>query len=244
MSTWLEPLRQVLDRAPQAIGFFFRDDDAGWQDAKLYRLLDMFAAHRIPIDVAVIPQSLNEPLAENLQRRLQIAPGRLGLHQHGYKHINHEPQGRKYEFGPNRTSDQQRCDLLDGQARLETLLGPILDPIFTPPWNRCTATTVACLASLGYRILSRDATATPLPLPPGLTEQPVSIDWFRQRQGLRVGRQAIGQQLAEAVQNRRTVGVMLHHAVMDKQDLEDIRNLLVLLANHHRAHCQLMRDSI
>ena len=39
-----------------------------------------------------------------------------------------------------------------------------VDPIFTPPWNRCTQATADCLAMLGYRVLSRDATASRLRL--------------------------------------------------------------------------------
>ena len=74
----------------------------------------------------------------------------VGLHQHGLAHVNHEREGRKCEFGPSRDAAAQRRDIADGRERLAALLGDRVDPIFTPPWNRCTADTGAVLAELGF----------------------------------------------------------------------------------------------
>ena len=86
-------------RRPAPVDVFFRDDDAGWRDDRLLALLDLFAEHALPLDVAVIPAALGEPVAAELRGR---AGARLGLHQHGFAHANHEPDGRKHEFGPSR----------------------------------------------------------------------------------------------------------------------------------------------
>jgi hypothetical protein len=47
----------------------------------------------------------------------------------------------------------------DGRERLEQLLGAVVEPIFTPPWNRCTAETGRCLVDLGVETLPREAIA-------------------------------------------------------------------------------------
>ena len=100
--TWLEPLRRDLDAAPTPRTFFFRDDDAGWADERLIALLDVFAHHSVPVDVAVIPAALDRRLAASLRRRKEADSGLLAFHQHGFAHANHEPSGRPCEFGPDR----------------------------------------------------------------------------------------------------------------------------------------------
>lgn len=63
MSAWLAPLRAALDHAARPVTFFFRDDDAGWADDDLYRLIDIFDRWAIPLDLAVIPNALSDDLA-------------------------------------------------------------------------------------------------------------------------------------------------------------------------------------
>lgn len=48
-----------------------------------------------------------------------------------------------------------------GRAVVGGQLHPYVEPIFTPPWNRCTEQTAAALANLGFQVLSRDHTAVP-----------------------------------------------------------------------------------
>src|SRR3954467_1577014 len=86
-------LLDSLDRSEAPVDVFFRDDDAGWADERLLELIDRFAAHGLPLDLAVIPMELSAVLAERLAERP------VGLHQHGYAHTNHQLEGRKCEFG-------------------------------------------------------------------------------------------------------------------------------------------------
>lgn len=237
MRHWLDPLRETLDGTASPVTFFFRDDDAGWEDDRLRALLALFARHAIPLDLAVIPGALTAPLAEDLKWR---SNDRLGVHQHGFGHINHEVSGRKCEFGPSRTAAQQAQDLLQGRRLLEERLDSSVDPIFTPPWNRCTQATADCLAMLGYRVLSRDATASRLRLN-GVMELPVSVDWLRCKDGVWVSLADIGKLIAAATPF--PVGVMLHHAVMDDAELQQLESLLLLLAGHSAARCVLMREA-
>lgn len=219
---WLDPVRAAIDSAPAPVELFFRDDDTGWGNDRLRALLDRFAEHDLPLDLAVIPIELDDLLAAELRRR--GASQRLALHQHGFAHRNHERDGRKYEFGPSRTLAQQRRDIEAGAARLDELLGDMLQPIFTPPWNRCTADTGRALIDLGFSVLSREWRAPPLDLG-GLREIPVRVDWVAPELGAR---------LCDAIGEGGRVGVMFHHAVMDTDDLARADELLALLATHER----------
>ena len=229
MTSWLDPVADALEAARGPVPCFFRDDDAGWSDARLLALLDRFAAGGLPVDLAVIPAELDAGLARELRAR-----PRVGLHQHGLAHVNHEREGRKCEFGPARGATAQRRDIEAGRARLADLLGERVDPIFTPPWNRCTPDTGRCLAELGFAALSREARAAPLDVP-GLQELPVSVDWFARRHGERLSPAELGGRIAASIDGGAPVGVMFHHAIMDAGDLRRTTDLLTLLADHERA---------
>ena len=242
-TNWLDPLRQTLDQAPGSIRFFFRDDDAGWEDARLFELLDVFADYDVPIDLAVIPKSISRQTAARLRKRLEESPEHVSVHQHGYAHVNHEESGRKCEFGDNRSSELQRADIAAGKALLTDLLGPITESIFTPPWNRCTASTATCLLREGFTLLSRDITAAQFNTP-GLKELPVSIDWFGHRKGVRLTPDEVGGSLSKAASSQAPVGVMLHHALIDDEERQRITELLEVLSSHSQVHCRLMRDLV
>ena len=237
MSAWLDPLRAALDEAGEPVTLFIRDDDAGWRDDRLMRLLALLSARGIPVDLAAIPTDVGVWLAAEL--RGLADSGLVAVHQHGYAHENHEREGRRCEFGPSRSRGDQRHDIAAGRELLETMLGPAFLPWFTPPWNRCTSDTGACLLELGFTVLSRDRTAPRLDLP-GLAELPVDVDWFAKRKGRPLGRDAIGAQLAAAARTRSTVGLMLHHAVMDDAELLALTDLLDLVGTHPRVRCRAM----
>jgi predicted deacetylase len=240
---WLISVRAALDARVRPIDIFFRDDDAGWDDDRLFELLDCFQACEVPIDLAVIPQATTEKLGKALLARWQTKPAMLGLHQHGFSHDNPEVQGRKCEFGLNRSDDRQYQDLHTGKLQLEQLLGLALDKIFTPPWNRCSQATADNLVKLGFQALSRNRGAAPIDSG-ALREIPVAIDWS----GIRVKSSqpwfAIGQAIADGLhpQDQEPLGIMLHHAVMDCDDLDHLQALLRLLREHANARCRLMRE--
>ena len=155
----------------------------------------------------------------------------MGLQQHGLAHANHEREGRKCEFGPSRGLEAQRRDIEAGRDRLADLLGDRVDPIFTPPWNRCTPDTGTALAELGFRVLSRESRAEPLGVR-GLFELPVHIDWVR------LSPLELGARIAGAIQSGGPVGLMFHHAVME--DMRPMADLLSLLAGHERVRAERM----
>jgi peptidoglycan/xylan/chitin deacetylase (PgdA/CDA1 family) len=235
MRGWLDPLRSALDVAPAPVPVFFRDDDAGWRDDRLLALLDVFDRHGVPVDVAAIPAALSRGLAAEL-----LARG-ARVHQHGWAHVDHEPAGRRCEFGPSRPRAAQLEDIAAGAARLEELLGPHVEPIFTPPWNRCTEVTAECLAELGFACLSRESRAAELD---GIAELPVHVDWFAHRRGARLARPELGARLAAQASEGGPLGVMLHHAVMDVDELAALDELVALVAAHDAARFVPMTDIV
>lgn len=240
---WLEPVDRALRAAAAPVDVFFRDDDAGWADDRLFEMLDVFAKHDTPVDLAVIPFAVEAGLAARLQLRLREQPTLLGLHQHGARHLNHEPIGRKCEFGPARSREEQWRDLLEGKQRLAERLGTV-DPIFTPPWNRCTDVTADCLERLGFRVLSQDR-AAPRSGGASLARLPVAVDWCRWREGAAGSWTSLGLRIADALAaDAGPVGIMLHHAVMDGSDLRQLDALLATLAGADNARCQRMASLV
>jgi peptidoglycan/xylan/chitin deacetylase (PgdA/CDA1 family) len=223
-------LLHSLDCAPGPVDVYFRDDDAGWEDARLLALCDLFGALELPLDLGVIPNDLTERLGRELSKRRWVA-----LHQHGFTHRNHEREGSKCEFGPSRSYDQQRHDIAAGRDILEALLGDFT-MIFTPPWNRCTLDTARAVHDLGFAMLSREHRDEPFGLD-GLAELPVHLDFAR------LAPEALDERFAALVSQGGPVGVMFHHAVMDREAFDRARELLDLLARHEavRARHMLMR---
>jgi peptidoglycan/xylan/chitin deacetylase (PgdA/CDA1 family) len=241
IGNWLDPVRGSLDEERAPVDLFIRDDDVGWDDKRLWQLLDLIATHALPADLAVIPSELSESLARSLLARSESAPHSLSFHQHGFAHVNHELTGRKYEFGPSRRGWLQRRDIVEGRRRLGDLLGASVDPIFTPPWNRCTRTTGRFLVDLGFEVLSREARAMPLTTT-GLVELPATNDWFARRKQRRLSHGEFGEQLARSIESRGTIGLMLHHAVMNRDERDAAGELLALLAGHDRVRAHGMLE--
>jgi predicted glycosyltransferase len=235
---WLRPLRDVLATRETPATVFFRDDDAGWHTSSLLQLLDLFENAGAPLDLAAIPAALESELATELLRRVSRG-ARIGIHQHGFAHVNHEATGRKCEFGPARDLTDQRADIAAGRERLRGLLGPQLDSIFTPPWNRCTEATARCLEELGFDALSRDATAEPLDIGE-LVQLPVRVDWFGPGRKGRT-RAELALAVAAAIAGNEPVGVMLHHGDLGAEERRDTAALLGLLGDDPGAVLRPMR---
>lgn len=242
MPSWLNEIASVLDRAESPVRIFFRDDDAGWANDKLFNLMDKFARSEMPIDLAVIPQSLEGNLAEELLARWQQSRHLLGLHQHGYSHTNHESSGRKCEFGFSRTKSQQMADIANGQVVLKEYLGEAFDPFFTPPWNRCTQDTVDCLEKLEFKLLSRDVTATEYNATK-LDQVPVHIDWSKFIKSSPDPLIELGKTVASRLSQNETTGIMFHHADMNDEHLNTLTELLTLLSGHQNVQGLLLRHT-
>jgi hypothetical protein len=67
------------------------------------------------------------------------------------------------------------------------------------------------------------------------------VDWLKRRKGERLPPEAIAELAAAAVERGGPVGVMFHHAEMDRAELDAAAELLTLLAGHEHARCVRMR---
>ncbi|MEM9870164.1 MAG: polysaccharide deacetylase family protein [Pseudomonadota bacterium] len=144
------PLRNAL-RACRSSGtlpqLWWRDDDAVRPTAALDQLAELAMATGVPVHLAVIPADASDTLAAHITS-MPLIPI-----VHGWAHRDHSMPGEKRnEFLTQRADATQ--DAADGLARLQTLFGDRLQPMFVPPWNRIHADVIAALPALGYTALS------------------------------------------------------------------------------------------
>jgi len=203
----------VLARREKQIKVFFRDDDGGWADERLQKLGDEFIQHELPLDVAVIPGALSSRSIDVIDTLLG-AKGRVAIHQHGFDHVNHQLSGRSCEFGSDRNRIQQHDDIALGQNKLNEVFGARVDPVFTPPWNRCTSDTAFALQSLGFQSLSRIIGSEEIEN--AVPELPVAVDWLKKRKGVRLTTAELINYISGLFDNEaEVIGIMLHHEHMD-----------------------------
>ena len=159
----LHRLEDVLEEAlatinaDQPLPVFFRADDIGVYSSSFDRLMSLFDRHQVPLCLAVVPAWLTRSRWAVFKAHWEVASPLWCWHQHGWRHANHEPAGKKCEFGPTRPAAYIRRDLIRGKARLNAIIGGDLQPFFTPPWNRCSETTLALLKELGFQGVSTSA---------------------------------------------------------------------------------------
>jgi hypothetical protein len=229
----MKQIDAALARRQAPLDIFVRNDDGGWVQEELDRLLVLFAERNCPIDVAVIPKALDGATAKRLDQWRTDHAG-LGLHQHGFAHSSHEPDGaRKCEFGPARPAEMQGHDIIEGRILLRNWLGKT-DPIFTPPWNRCTAATVEALAIADFALLSGDR-ATIKGEPSAIPQLPVTLDWERARREAR-----LAETLAAQIDGAETIGLMLHHETMDESAREELGAILDIIMVSGKANFRSM----
>ena len=242
VSAWTRPIAAALDGRRTPLPLFFRNDEAGWADDRLLRLLPLFEDRGLPIDIAVIPAAISTKLAGQLSQRARVSR-LMGVHQHGFAHENHESGPRRCEFGPSRDPGTQLADIKTGRQRLLALFGGQLDSLFTPPWNRCTAATGTALVNAGITGLSRDRLADGLSVA-GLIECPITIDWSarpRHKGGLAAWALRCARAITDA---ENPFGILVHHLVSDEEEREQLGGLLNLLGNHDQVRPITMRLAV
>jgi len=224
----LDALGAAIAARTQPVTVFFRDDDAGWANDQLSILCETMSEVGVDLDVAVIPAALDSSTAANIARLSRQFASILNFHQHGYSHINHQAEGRNCEFGSDRDIEQQRRDIGLGQRRLQDTLGTLIDPVFTPPWNRCTEDTCKVLAELDFRAISRIAGSVRIEHF-GLADISVAIDWQKKRRGVPLTWSEFCQYAQHYLLNSDVVGVMLHHEHLTDSELSRLRRFIACL---------------
>jgi hypothetical protein len=239
MNSSLTRLKSALALRQQPLRVFFRDDDVDEDEATLRRLLELLLRRKIPINLGVIPGRLTAAGAELLMQSVSAAPALIELNQHGWLHINHESgherEGRKCEFGPSRTYSEQLSDIAQGQARMTEAFGSHWFPVFIPPWNRCVEDTYRALDQLGFRALSAKQGSSVV-TGYRFKEISITLDLFNWRGGASLKpAEEIIDELTVQLTRQPTIGVMLHHKVMDKRAFTLLDAMLDTLAPHPSA---------
>jgi len=225
-------LRQAIARGIAKASFrpvvFFRADDIGIPSAQFSRMTASFMKYHMPLALAVVPGWLNIARKTQLFAETAGCPELWCWHQHGYRHLNFEPTGKKQEFGAARPEDIIRTSLQRGQEKLSHILEEDFCPIFTPPWNRCSAATLKQLHQLGFAAISRSRGAQPQP-PNGLPDLPVNVDLHTRKEP--DGATSLEKLLMEleAGLSSGWCGIMLHHQRMNEVACEFLDILLSLL---------------
>lgn len=210
---------------------FFRADDIGVPTDNFKRLLDLFVRFRVPLALALVPAWLTPSRWRALRRAGDGEPRLWCWHQHGWRHINHVPQGKKGEFGDQRTREDLRRDLTAGWQRLHALACEPLQPLFTPPWNRCGAKTLELLPQLGFKAVSRTAGSHPA-APASLAEWAVNVDLHtRKEKDPQTGWIRLVSEI-EAGIACGVCGVMIHHDRMNGAAFAFLEQLLLVLTTH------------
>ena len=172
---------------------FFRADDVAVPGRQFARMMALFAAYDVPLSLAVVPAALTRPRWQYLNGFEKMNPGRWCWHQHGWRHINHETEGKK---------------------RLERIMGDHFYPVFTPPWNRCSRIALELLKKFGYAAVSRSH-GSKTPLPGGLLDYYVNVDLHTRKETWPVeGWKNLFAELEQAF-TQKHCGIMLHHRMMN-----------------------------
>ncbi len=235
-------LEQGLDRmdAP-ACQVFFRADDCGVPSRAWEVFLAPFLTHRVPLALALVPAWTTPARWGVLRGDVATAPELFTWHQHGRRHINHEPTGKKMEFGPSRSNEDLERDIRLGWRRLQAITGQALVPVFTPPWNRVSGATMDILVEQGFAAISRFARATPPP-PPALPDLFVNLDLHTRKDADAESAWATFLQALEDCVASGWLGVMCHHQRMNRAAQAWLDAFLPLVLRHPKVQVQSLSE--
>lgn len=228
-------LRRALDASAGRARLWWRDDDAGRDDPRLARLLDLACRHGAPVALAVVPAWLEQACA----RRILDCPWATVL-QHGIAHADHSlPSGKKIELGGRAPLAELAEGLEAMRRRLEQTFGSHLAPVLVPPWNRIAPDLVQWLPALGFRALSTYGPSTDKPGPPGLVRLNTHLDLIAWRAGRRpLTFEEAATRLTELLLrgDREPIGILSHHLVMNGDAFATLDRLLGLVQDHGLGH--------
>lgn len=220
---------------------FFRADDVAVPSRKFSRLIALFKRRRVPLSLAVVPTWLTPSRWEAVRSIAGDDPFLWCWHQHGYQHKNHEPKGKKCEFGQSRAEADLRRDLRRGWDRLSSIMGPLVFQAFTPPWNRCGATALVLLKEMGYYVVSRSEGAIHAP-PRGLADFSINVDLHTRKESQpEAGRDHLLAELETALAGG-FCGVMIHHQRMNGPAFDFLDRLLEILSREKRVKLMHLQD--
>jgi hypothetical protein len=228
-----DELAAAIAAAPVPVEIWWRDDDAGADDAALLPLLRLAHERAAPVALAVIPGWLEQPC----RARILVAEEATVL-QHGIVHADHAlPPAKKIELGGQADRTLLRAGLARGRERLARCFGNRFVPALVPPWNRIAADLLPGLADAGFVGLS-----TYGPRPRGTAPGPRRVNalldlvvWREGGRHLSLAEAVV--RLAELVRAHgdEPIGILSHHKVMDAAAFSTLDRLLALVQDQPRA---------
>ncbi len=152
MADW-RALTRELDtwaRSGQAATFWWRDDDAGADAARLEGLLRLRQGLGVPLALAVVPDWLMPDVTA-------LIAGADDIHvlQHGVAHADHSAgRGRRMELGAGALASGLEQALIRSCGVLRTTFPSSVIEVMVPPWNRIDEVVLSVLAGSGFLGLS------------------------------------------------------------------------------------------
>jgi hypothetical protein len=134
---------------------FIRDDDVGDLTLEFRRFFQLFYDRGIPVSYQIIPERFTQACADFLLAARKARPELVEFGQHGLRHeMMVRGKLEYYEFGPERSLEQQSRDIAEGRGLLRQRLGEAPVPVFTPPRHRYDRNTLKALAQQDFSIFS------------------------------------------------------------------------------------------
>jgi peptidoglycan/xylan/chitin deacetylase (PgdA/CDA1 family) len=232
----LHRLEEALEKAlanintARPLPVFFRADDIGVYSSSFNKLMSLFDTHQAPLCLAVVPAWLTQRRWAIIKAQWKVSSALWCWHQHGWRHANHEPSGKKCEFGPSRSAADIRSDLTRGKARLSSIIGADLQPFFTPPWNRCSEKTLALLKELQFKAVStstgRGPWSTPASKRATLDDYRINVDLHTRKETDPVAcLNGLVDEFSQAA-SLGHIGIMIHHQRMNEAAFAMLDGLL------------------
>jgi hypothetical protein len=225
----------------EPVPVFFRADDIGIPSRQFQLLVDCFIKHRMPLCLATVPSWITPRRFIELKQVTGVNSTQWCWHQHGRLHHNFEQNGKKQEFGPSRTEEEIKNSLKKGKQRLEEILADEFQLFFTPPWNRCSETTINSLVELKFSALSRSRGARPETVPE-LPDFQIGVDLHTRKEiSPYLGFNNLTIELEENIRSGQC-GIMIHHQRMNNRAFELLDLLLGIIKSSPRLTPVLFRD--
>ncbi|MCP1336533.1 polysaccharide deacetylase family protein [Futiania mangrovi] len=201
------------------VALWWRDDDAARGSGALDRLLALARRYGLPVVLAVIPDRVDDSLAEALAEAQGVA-----VAVHGIAHANRAAAGQKKQelvAADDSAAQPLLAALKNARHVLARRFPGRALPLLVPPWNRIDAPVVQGLRWAGFAALSTfgtraEAAGTGLYQ---LNPEVDLMDW-RRREGRPYPDVAAA--LADAIDARVTgrlpgpVGLLTHHLQHDE----------------------------
>ena len=220
---------------------FFRNDDVFDKTPKLVKLIDLFITEKVPLNLEIIPSKLTDETVEYLLDIKQKYPYLIDINQHGYSHVEHNGHNEElYEFGKNRSYDEQYHDIGKGKKILEKNFGRAFNLIFTPPFNVFNENTIEVLEKLNFKAISADRSG--FDFDKKLIEKnKIQINTNKKIRKLNISvdliesyspqikyfnHEIVKQQIDVALNQIKQVGILFHHELLNNKQVEFVRLLI------------------